>query len=238
MGIAKDTVFMLLRTLRKRKTSGRALTLGVQGIGLQYDEAKTIFANYEYAVPAIEPDQILLDGHTQYGNTIHQKVFFKMLGYNIVESMDCWTEEGADFIHDLNRPIPRDLAGQFNLVYDGGTLEHVFDVKECLFNVVRLLQSEGMVIHHSPMNGYVNHGFYQFSPTLFEDFYAANGFTNCELYYHYRIGKSYYYVKHVKGAKVPLSGLGEECLSYFIATRGNILQEPVVPMQGMYAKGL
>ena len=33
-----------------------------------------------------------------------------------------------------------------------------------------------MVIHILPLAGYVDHGFYSFSPTFFEDFYCGNGF--------------------------------------------------------------
>jgi len=33
-----------------------------------------------------------------------------------------------DIIHDLNRPIPDTLSGTFDFIYDGGTLEHVFDL--------------------------------------------------------------------------------------------------------------
>jgi len=31
-------------------------------------------------------------------------------------------------------------------------------------------------VHISPMNNYVNHGFVQLSPSLYQDYYAANGF--------------------------------------------------------------
>ena len=59
-------------------------------------------------------------------------------------------------------------------MFDGGTLEHVFDVPAAL-SVIAASQSGGRVVHLSPLSNCVDHGFYSFSPTLFADFYSTNG---------------------------------------------------------------
>jgi SAM-dependent methyltransferase len=94
-----------------------------------------------------------------------------------VRALDYSAFENAEIVHDLNAPVAETLHGCFDLVLDSGTLEHVFDVRQSLANVARLLRPGGRVIHISPANNFANHGLYQFSPTLFFDYYAANGFS-------------------------------------------------------------
>jgi hypothetical protein len=67
------------------------------------------------------------------------------------------------------------------LVFDGGTMEHVFHVPNYLANVHKLLKVGGYVIHQSPSNNYVDHGFYQFSPTFFADYYLENKYRLVEI---------------------------------------------------------
>jgi SAM-dependent methyltransferase len=105
-------------------------------------------------------------------------VFFKLLGVNDLTVLDCSSDEKADLIVDLNYQVPSALLNRFDLIIDGGTLEHVFDVKQALANIVSMLKPRGRVIRFSPANNYANHGFYQISPTLFLDYYNANGFAN------------------------------------------------------------
>jgi hypothetical protein len=62
------------------------------------------------------------------------------------------------------------------MVYDGGTLEHVFNLPVALTNICRLLKIDGRIIHDSPTSGYLDHGFTSLQPTLFYDFYRAQIF--------------------------------------------------------------
>ena len=64
--------------------------------------------------------------------------------------------------------------GQYDVVLNGGTLEHVFHTAHALANALRMAGDGGLFMHFGPMNNYVDHGFYQFSPTLIFDFATAN----------------------------------------------------------------
>jgi len=88
-------------------------------------------------------------------------------GAKAVVSIDASAYEGATYLHDLNRPIPDDLADRFTMVLDGGTLEHVFDVPTALRNCMRMVAPGGHLLLVSPVNNEAGHGFYQFSPELF-----------------------------------------------------------------------
>jgi hypothetical protein len=100
------------------------------------------------------------------------------LGFESVDSLDQSTFENATIIHDLNNPLEKECnyRGSYNLVLDGGTMEHVFHIPNTLENIFDLLSVDGRIIHINPINT-VNHGFYSFSPIFFEEFYGTNGFS-------------------------------------------------------------
>jgi len=103
----------------------------------------------------------------------------------IVDSMDASAYEGASIIHDLNLPIPIYLKGRFDLVWDGGTLEHVFNFPVALQNAMQMVRIGGHIFLDTPANNQCGHGFYQFSPELFfRVFTPANGFELLRLYIH------------------------------------------------------
>jgi SAM-dependent methyltransferase len=104
------------------------------------------------------------------------RAVFSALGVDSIASLDVSGFERADFIFDLNNAkLSREIVEQFDLVIDHGTIEHVFHLPNCLKNIHGMLKTGGRVIHSAPGNNMFDHGFYQFSPTLFADFYSTNG---------------------------------------------------------------
>lgn len=101
----------------------------------------------------------------------------KLFGCSTVESMDISAFEGANVVWDLNNPIPKELENQYDIVFDGGTIEHVFNVPIALSNCARMLKTGGSFISTCPANNYFGHGMYQFCPELFyQAFSLTNGF--------------------------------------------------------------
>lgn len=81
-------------------------------------------------------------------------------------------------IIDLNQSIhPHKLGtlGQFNLVTNIGTGEHIFNQDTVMSNAHALCIKGGIIYHQLPFNWF-NHGFYNFNPLLFYDLAAANGY--------------------------------------------------------------
>jgi hypothetical protein len=77
----------------------------------------------------------------------------------------------------MNLPIPDHLRNKFSVVYDGGTLEHVFNVPQALKNCMEMTQVGGHFLQANIANNFMGHGFWQFSPELlFRVFSAKNGF--------------------------------------------------------------
>ena len=105
------------------------------------------------------------------------ELVFKALGASSIASLDASAFEGAEYVHDLNQPIGDHLKQKFDIVFDGGTLEHVFNFPVALQNCMEMLRPGGSFITHTVANNMCGHGFYQFSPELFYNiFNADNGF--------------------------------------------------------------
>lgn len=78
---------------------------------------------------------------------------------------------GPEIVADLNQPLT--LQDKYSLVLDPGTIEHCFNISQCLSNILALVADGGHIIHWNPAN-MCNHGFYNFSPTFYRDFYEDN----------------------------------------------------------------
>lgn len=103
--------------------------------------------------------------------------FFRILGAEAVDSMDYSDYEHATIVHDLNNPIPEKLKNKFDVVVDGGTIEHVFNFPVAIKNCMQALKKGGHYIGITTANNYMGHGFYQFSPELYyRIFDKENGF--------------------------------------------------------------
>jgi SAM-dependent methyltransferase len=103
----------------------------------------------------------------------------RQMGFGEVEALDYSPFEGAQHIHDLNHPVPDALRGQFDFIYDGGTIEHVFNVAQALENVFVMLRPGGVFASANGMNGWYGHGIYQFGAELVYSFWRRRA--GCEV---------------------------------------------------------
>jgi hypothetical protein len=110
---------------------------------------------------------------------------FEALGAKTISSLDASDFEGARFVHDLNQPIKPELHEKFDVVFDGGTLEHVFNFPVALKSCMEMLRVDGRLFIHNCANNMCGHGFYQFSPELFfRALSPENGFEVERIYVH------------------------------------------------------
>jgi hypothetical protein len=116
-------------------------------------------------------------GRQELAGASYSEPFFRRLGATSVDSIDASDFEGATIIADFNRPLPQDLRRRFSVVFDGGTLEHVFDIAMALRSCLDLVELGGHYIASSPANNWPGHAFYQFSPELaFRTLSSETGF--------------------------------------------------------------
>lgn len=103
--------------------------------------------------------------------------FFSLLGAQEITSLDYSSYEDASVIHDMNLPVPHELRDRFSVVYDGGTIEHVFNIPQAFKNCMDMVEVGGHFVQTNVANNWTGHGFWQFSPELlFRMFTPANGF--------------------------------------------------------------
>jgi len=82
---------------------------------------------------------------------------------------------GMEVIVDLNEPLPEDLQARFDIVIDTGTCEHCFNVGMAFRNTCEAVAVGGHLVHAAPMTR-MNHGFWNFCPTIYPDYLGDNGF--------------------------------------------------------------
>lgn len=154
-----------------------------KSLGASFTETLTLGRQYRYftkkdVINNAKVYNFNLDNIHQFNfSEEYAENLFKFLGAQTLDSIDNSDYEGASIIHDLNQPIPLELESKYSVVFDGGTLEHIFNFPVAIKNCMRLIKEGGHYIGISPVNNCMGHGFYQFSPELFyQVFSKENGF--------------------------------------------------------------
>lgn len=174
MGIPRPVVRLLFEEGRRRPFTGSVLQLGRCYVYLTWEELVGWARRdgFPLAEVPVEPSH---DPELARRGCVSDRTFFGALGFDRVESLDLLADEEPTHVHDLNRPLPAGLEGRFDVVFDTGTLIHVFDQRAAFANLGRALREGGRAIHNVPSTNHVDVGLYMHSPQLFADFYAANG---------------------------------------------------------------
>ena len=165
MGISKGGASLIFELKTSESLAGKICTLGRQSCHVTPHQLCSISEKFGFG---LAPSVDIL------GNTVDDDYLFRSLGFDSVESIDVNDYENATHIIDFNNELPNELAGLYDAVYDGGTLEHIFNLPQCLKNIHKLLKPGGIIMHALPSSNHVDHGFYMFSPTLFYDYYTTN----------------------------------------------------------------
>jgi hypothetical protein len=243
MGITKSSVRLLLDQSRKKNFQGSVLQLGRQSVYLSWKELQEYASLHEVELQKVE--KVNLSNFTNLAdrNYIDDITLFQALGFQDVYSCDASKFEGATYVFDLNYLVPESMCSQFDLIINGGTIEHIFHLPNALLNIHNMLKISGQIIHFAPTSNHVDHGFYCFSPTLFYDYYHANQYTIDSAYlfeqpfsdttlgswkiYHYQPGCL---------DQFSVGGLPGTFGTYFVATKTTSSTGDVIPQQNFYQK--
>ena len=162
------------------------LLLSAKRRGVSFDRVLT-FGRIELAVlPARVAELLRAEGFpdaevaalsAQPGRVWFAEPVFRALGAREVLSLDASAYQDASIVHDMNQPIPDTFKQQFDVVFDGGSIEHVFNFPVAIRNCMELVKKEGSLFIHTAANNCMGHGFYQFSPELFYRVFSdTNGY--------------------------------------------------------------
>lgn len=169
MAIPDTLAARLIETVKENDLSGKFVMLGRQRwVGKRRKRSALLLEQVmEKHLPGVS-DEDLANSDNEYAET-----FFEKLGFSSVDSMDFSDFENASIIQDLSGTLPKKLERKFDVIYDGGTCEHIFDLPTAYRNIHKMLKPGGVLIGHSPCNNWVNHSFYQINPEMVYGFWQA-----------------------------------------------------------------
>ncbi|MFN8543844.1 MAG: hypothetical protein U0807_06530 [Candidatus Binatia bacterium] len=255
--ITPSQLRMLLQEHTYAKLPGTVLTLGRQMIAMTMETAIEVLQEYEIEVsPALRAhaaslvDDFTLESRRIMGGfaAISDHALFRLLGVETVESMDISEAEGCSIVWDLNQPIPRELHGRWEFVLDGGTFDHLFDLKVGFENVSNMLAPGGRLLQYNAASNYTGAVYLAIGPDLFKDYFTLNRFADCKVYvvegddpgqaYDWDV---FYYddaVKREHPEFVPLFTSGRLQMTVVIAEKAVDSTASEMPTQGVYCTRL
>lgn len=130
------------------------LTLGRQGMHAFPTKVDALLTKY---------GQPHLTGRYVWG---YCEQMFSDFGFQSIDSLDNSEYENATRIHDMNRPLPASTP-RYDYIYDGGTIEHIFNCPQVCENIINSLEVGGIFCSVTSNNNLSGHGIYQFSPEFF-----------------------------------------------------------------------
>ncbi len=167
-------------------SNGVKFLLYAKSLGINFSETATIGRQYLYIEPS-ELQEILSKFNHHIDNEYLELIFqennryaetlFSYLGANNLYSFDCSNYENATYLHDMNCIIPDCYKDKYDVVIDGGALEHIFNFPVAIKNCMEMVKVGGHYLGMTIGNNFMGHGFYQFSPELlFRIFNKDNGY--------------------------------------------------------------
>jgi len=168
MGISVNCAKFLCYSKQQGVSFENSLMLGRQSLYVSKNEIAGFIRHFGDTKTNVESESFT-DGYAE--------PLFKLLGAETIDSIDFSDYEKASILHDMNNPIPDNLKNRFTAIFDGGTMEHIFNVPIGFKNCMQMLKIGGHYVAVTPANNMFGHGFYQFSPELFFSLFSAkNGF--------------------------------------------------------------
>ena len=168
MGIDKTTLEAILISQKYMLNTKNMLTLARQQIHISSNIMQQIVTKYNYNIP--------LQQYNSYCES-----FFNSIGFENIDSIDNSEYENATIIQNLNCNFDSDK--KYDFIFDGGTIEHIFNIPQVCENIINMLNINGIYLCVTVNNNFSGHGIYQFSPEFFlTTFSQKYGMKILELY--------------------------------------------------------
>jgi hypothetical protein len=189
MGLSCASVEMIIQEHLYRPITGKVLLIGRQNTDITPQAMINLLKLYDLSprVPLVLEKRGTLDHKTitlsDDAERIADVSVFHSLSNCQVMALDISPYEGAEVIHDMNLPLPRKYRGQFDFIFDGSSLDNIFNVTQALFNMSEMLRPGGRLMLYNTSNSHYS-AYLQFSPDWIFDYFAVNGYADCKIYIH------------------------------------------------------
>ena len=161
---------------------GKAAFIGRQTIPLT--EAQAIEMILSEGLTLRDSARVSVDSDTRSArghNFIDEVTFFNLFTSLEIVFIDVTDYEGASVVHDMCEPLPSNLKGKFDFVWNGSCLDNIFDAAAAQRNSCDLLATNGRIVTMEMANShYGSYG--AFSQGWFFDYYAINNFLRAYSY--------------------------------------------------------
>lgn len=212
MGINLKTYHWIKKNIHNRKKISFGV-IGKQNLNMNNRELKSI--NYKKK-KSLYADELLKD----------------TLNIMEVTSYDIHPHEKANHICDFNKKIIS--KKKYDFFFDGGSLQHIYNVPQALVNIINFTKINGIVLHSVVFNNFQGFGLYQFSPEIFFKIYSKkNGFKNTQIYLATNSDNKYWY--KILRDKLSHNYLSNDQLTLFISTQKVRKENISHIMQGLYS---
>lgn len=161
MGLDTNGIKFLLSCRKSGSRFGKTLMIGRQILNLDFSELKHDLSGFGLYESDQQVEKLLSD-HNGYSESL-----LRLLGSDVIDSLDYSNYEGANLLHDMNLPIPEEWKGKYQTVLESGSIEHIFNFPVSIKNCMEMVAPGGDLIIITPVNNIMGHGFYQFSPEVF-----------------------------------------------------------------------
>ena len=187
MGIGSDLIVDLsfLRSAGELEGKNRMIEIGAQQLSNSFLSATDALRDLyvRFGKERSGDDVEILQQEIQHGVLEHQgadapfaRQFWMDLGFEYA-SIDIDGSPGSIPL-DLNvDSIPRSHRGQYDLVTNFGTTEHVCNQLNAFKVVHDLTKLGGLMLHNLPAQGMMNHGLVNYNPKFFWMLARSNGYS-------------------------------------------------------------
>lgn len=172
MGLDTNGTRFLLAAKEAGVDFSQFAMLGRQKMHLFPRDFQILLNGFGYQLDLSEAEALLIEDDR------FAEPFIKFLGGKAIDSYDASSYEDATHVHDMNIPIPDEYKDRYTALLDGGSLEHIFNFPVAIKSCMEMIKVGGHYLGITPVNNFMGHGFYQFSPELYYRVLSKeNGFT-------------------------------------------------------------
>lgn len=249
MGIMAPIARMFLREHKHKPITGDMLLVGRQTVPMTIDEARSMLRS-EGVAERLDFDETadwVFDKSTRAGEGktyISDLGFFALFSDAKIRTLDVTDYEDAEIVHDMHQPVPEELHGAFDFIWNGSCLDNMFDPAMAMRNTGRMLRPGGRIVGLEMATPHFD-AYVTYSQSWFFDYFAVNNFSDCKVYtcafdpkkifsgpYHLFRPGSYESISHQFPRKLVSQKLA--LISFFVAEAGSDSTWEKMPIQEQY----
>lgn len=182
MGINRQSLKLLLFENSYKSIRGKVLLIGRSTVCIEYSFIKELFSRFGLN-PPLRSLSRKITKHQNDNYNVDDIELIHSLSIDIesVDVLDVSAYEGAHIVCDLNYPIPEELIGKYDFIYDSSVIDNLFNPAEAIKNITKMLKPNGRYMGYNVCSFYPG-AMSSCHPEWFYGFFAVNHFQDVKVY--------------------------------------------------------